>query len=350
MNATDEIIYRVILSRITKKPLPDTLQLKNITNMLEDAIDVFDNEGVLIDVPSDIHVVGDIHGNIDDLLRIFEKFGYPPKTKYLFLGDYEDRGRYGLEVVIFLLSLKVKYPKFIFMIRGNHEILHVSQNYGFLSECQMKYTSILFYQIHQIFRKLPIVAVVAKRIICVHGGIGPELANIKNLRSMMKVPEVRESSLLTDIIWSDPKEKEEQFTPNDRGCGYYFNAKALDKFLKENDLDLLIRSHELCNGYNFPFADTEQCITVFSNSDYCGKKNNAAVINISATLNVTVTSFNPMTREEMKKWIPEMPCWIMHENVINEKLFIETTEEPNSEVDLIHGNRKENQSQCICNC
>jgi diadenosine tetraphosphatase ApaH/serine/threonine PP2A family protein phosphatase len=338
MHDASEIVYSVIRSRMKKKHIQDLLPLKNITNMLFEANSVFDSEGVVVDVPSGIHVVGDIHGNIDDLLRIFEEFGYPPKTKYLFLGDYGDRGKYGLEVIIFLLSLKVKFPECVFLIRGNHELLNVSQNYGFLSECQLKYTSILFYQIHQIFRKLPIVAIVSKRIICVHGGIGPELTSVDMLRVMLKVSELSESSILTDIVWSDPREGDEEFTPNERGCGYYFNSKALDKFLRKNDLDLLIRSHELCNGYDFPFSDTERCITVFSSSNYCGKKNNASVINVSSSLNVTVTNFTPRTSEEMGKWIPEIPSWILSEIKNNEKT-VRDSEEPSSEIDLIHADQ-----------
>ena len=61
---------------------------------------------------------------------------------------------------------------------------------------------------------------------------------------------------------------------------HYFNDVALHKFLVANDLDLLVRSHELCNGCYFPYEDNTECITVFSNSDYCGRKNDAAVLTI----------------------------------------------------------------------
>ena len=338
MEEATEIIRQVILSRTQPiRRIKDLLKEELIIKLLKKTENIFTREQLLIDVPSGLHVVGDIHGNIDDLLRIFNEIGYPPEQKYVFLGDYEDRGKFGLEVVILLFALKVKFPQHIFMIRGNHEILHVSQNYGFHSECEMKYSSTLFYHIHQVFNKLPFVALIAKRIICVHGGIGPELQKIKTLRTQIKCSDITENSLLTNIVWSDPRELDKEFTPSDRGVGYYYNSKALTKFLRNNNLDLLIRSHELCNGYNFPYQDTEQCITVFSNTDYVGRKNDASIINVSIGLNVTVTNFPYMPPEEKKAWKPILPSWLVQEKTHKtaDNLLQEIADEPNSEIDLV---------------
>ena len=337
MDPASEIVYKVIFARTQPcKPIKTLLKQDVILEILNKVEKIFSEEPVLIDVPSGVHVVGDIHGNIDDLLRIFDQTGYPPEQKYLFLGDYEDRGKFGLEVLILLFALKVKFPEHIFMIRGNHEILHVSESYGFRNECQIKYTSTLFYRIHQVFNKLPIVALVAKRILCVHGGISPQLQKIKELRNMTKCVDLSENSVLTDILWSDPREISHEFANSDRGIGCYFNAVALKKFLKANKLDLLIRSHELCNGYNFPYQDTEQCITVFSNTDYVGRKNDSSIINVSTCLNVTVTNFPFLPLEKRKEIKPIIPKWLSAELEENHAKILSDLDEPSSEIDLVH--------------
>lgn len=82
-------------------------------------------------IPSPVMIVGDIHGQFFDLLNIFEMHGFPSEKKFLFLGDYVDRGLFCIEVLTLLLVLKVKYEKNINLLRGNHEGKVMTMNFNF---------------------------------------------------------------------------------------------------------------------------------------------------------------------------------------------------------------------------
>ncbi|KAH0786520.1 Ser/Thr protein phosphatase [Histomonas meleagridis] len=283
-----------------------------ILKLVSIAIEVMKDDPIVLNIDPKVTVVGDIHGNIDDLIRIFEKSGYPPETKYLFLGDYIDRGDYGIEVLTMLLALKVKFPDKIWLLRGNHETLHISRNYGFMKECTWKYSPVFFFKIMRIFQCLPLAAIIGNSIFCVHGGISQHLKKIEDLQNLAKPDEEMDNEIFTDIVWSDPSNLVTCFFPSKRGAGQLFGLKALENFLNLNNLKMLIRSHEFCqNGFDFPFGECKKCCTVFSNSDYCGLKNHAATVSITEDYKLQFNEIPLLSEMEIQKRRVIIPKWLI---------------------------------------
>ena len=143
----------------------------------------------------DFVIVGDIHGSIESLVHIFKEKGYPPNTRYLFLGDYVDRGTRSCEVIILLYALKCIYPNDIYLMRGNHEFKRICDKYGFKNECLKRIkanciddfgeTASQFYKnVIETFSLLPICAILDDSIFCVHGGVTSLVENREELLNL----------------------------------------------------------------------------------------------------------------------------------------------------------------------
>ncbi|KAL7251471.1 hypothetical protein ACSBR1_013327 [Camellia fascicularis] len=198
-------------------------------------------------------------------------------SKYLFLGDYVDRGKQSLETICLLLAYKIKYPENFFLLRGNHECASVNRIYGFFDECKRRFNIRLWKIFTDCFNCLPVAAVIDEKILCMHGGLSPDLNDLNQIRNIQRPTDVPETGLLCDLLWSDPSKDVKGWGMNDRGVSYTFGPEKVTEFLQKHDLDLICRAHQVVeDGYEF-FAD-RQLVTVFSAPNYCGEFDNAGAM------------------------------------------------------------------------
>ena len=278
-NGDMEIIERVIdnLLEVKGKKIGTYAIIKEdeIKLLISKCKEIFIKQPVFLELEAPISILGDIHGQYSDLLRLFDYGGYPPKSNYLFLGDYVDRGKNSIETICLLMCYKIKYPENFFMLRGNHECELVNRTYGFYDECRKRYSIKLWKQFTEMFNWMPVAALIDDKIFCVHGGLSPEMKSIEQLYDIQRPTDVPSSGLLCDILWSDPSPDVENWGENERGVSVVYSKNEVFKFLDENRLDLVCRAHQVVeDGYEF-FAD-RTLVTIFSAPDYCGEYSNCA--------------------------------------------------------------------------
>ncbi|KAJ9586976.1 hypothetical protein L9F63_019428 [Diploptera punctata] len=267
------------------------------------AAEICRSESRLLELQTPVYVLGDIHGNLPDLI-IFEKVlwslgpNLTPCT-ILFLGDYVDRGPHGVEVVGYIFAHKVQNPTKVKLLRGNHEIRDIQQKFTFFNECKSKFGENLGNQIwnrvNDVFDNLPLSATIDGKIFCCHGGIPPPwlcpvVSAIKAIPCPLVNPD-QESYLAWELMWNDPVRMEkmpnsliqelkanEGFAANTRrGTAHVFNDEALQRFLTVNGFSHVIRAHETQQA-GFQVQQKGKLVTVFSSSGYCGGKNEAACV------------------------------------------------------------------------
>uniref|UniRef100_A0A9J2PFH4 Serine/threonine-protein phosphatase n=2 Tax=Ascaris TaxID=6251 RepID=A0A9J2PFH4_ASCLU len=274
----DDILCRILSVGKENCGLTRTVKEEEILALCTKAREVFLNQSIFIEIDPPVRICGDTHGQYGDLLRLFHRGGFPPQSNYLFLGDYVDRGRQNLEVICLMFCYKIKYPNNFFLLRGNHECNTVNRVYGFYDECVRRYNSQRLWQSFQdVFEVMPFTACVGDRILCMHGGISPQLKDFEQLRNIPRPSEPVSPSLEMDLLWSDPVVGISGYAPNLRGASYGFGEDVLVQTCNRLGVDMVARAHQVVqDGYEF--FGNRRLVTVFSAPHYCGQFDNAAAI------------------------------------------------------------------------
>eukprot|EP00599_Poterioochromonas_sp_BG-1_P011813 CAMPEP_0173158318 /NCGR_PEP_ID=MMETSP1105-20130129/16261_1 /TAXON_ID=2985 /ORGANISM="Ochromonas sp., Strain BG-1" /LENGTH=810 /DNA_ID=CAMNT_0014076175 /DNA_START=37 /DNA_END=2469 /DNA_ORIENTATION=+ len=291
--------------KILRRSYKSILNQKNVTYMKVDNV-------------SKITVVGDLHGQLADLLYIFDECGLPNENnKFIFNGDFVDRGANGFEVVFLILLMYVVFgPSVISLNRGNHEDASVCRVYGFEEEVLVKYDELMFEMFAELFNNLPLFSVINNSIFVVHGGlfhepkvtldeleriprtdyfVKPAIPYPENLHGLSEEDCYREylKQLQRDALWSDPIAENGCYL-NHRGAGIVFGPNIAKEFMQVNNLSMVIRSHEcVYKGFELPFLPTQPdedrqtddmpfLCTLFSASNYTDGDNFGAVLQFSS--------------------------------------------------------------------
>ena len=141
------------------------------------------------------------------------------------------------------------------------------------------------------FENMPLAAVVNKRIFCVHGGLSPDLSTLDQLTLIKRPIVINDTGIVTDLLHSRVDESHEGWKESSRGISFTFGKDVVDKFLSENNLSLLCRSHCLIeNGFQFT---GEKILTIFSAKSYSGDFDNlGAVAQVDSSLNLSFKQFS----------------------------------------------------------
>ncbi|KAL0941140.1 protein phosphatase 2a [Colletotrichum truncatum] len=220
-------------------------------------------------------------------------------TRFVFLGDFVDRGYFSLETFTLLMCLKAKYPDRIVLVRGNHESRQITQVYGFYEECQQKYGNASVWKACcHVFDFLVLAAIVDGELLCVHGGLSPEIRTIDQIRVVARAQEIPHEGAFCDLVWSDPEDVE-TWAISPRGAGWLFGDKVATEFNHVNGLKLIARAHQLVNeGYKYHFPQNS-VVTVWSAPNYCYRCGNvASIMTVDKDMNPKFSIFSAVPDDQ----------------------------------------------------
>eukprot|EP00899_Mesostigma_viride_P006511 jgi/Mesvir1/15861/Mv03407-RA.1 len=256
-----------------------------------------------VPVPAGKHftVCGDVHGQFYDLMNIFSLNGLPSEDNpYLFNGDFVDRGSFSLEVILALFAFKCLYPKGLYLTRGNHESKNMNKIYGFEGEVRAKYSDTMASLFSEVFQCLPLAAVLNGKVFVVHGGLFSEdNVTLDQIRAIDRFCEPPDAGIMCEALWSDPAPMLGR-SPSKRGVGVAFGPDVTNNFLKTNNLELVVRSHEVKEeGYEVEHGG--KCITVFSAPNYCDQMGNkGAFIRFESDMKPVFEQFSAVPHPEVR--------------------------------------------------
>ncbi|KAH0571328.1 Serine/threonine-protein phosphatase [Spironucleus salmonicida] len=251
--------------------------------------EVYQNQSAVQDITSEqCYIVGDVHGQFYDVVNYFKTLALPSVANYIFLGDYVDRGVQSVETVMLLFLAKILFPSNITLLRGNHEQESqcCSQNYAFpfITEVEERFDN--YESVMKVFLRsfefLPLVAVLNKKVLCVHGCIPSFIRSLNPYREINLPVQSNQlqSNIIQHLLWSDIVrtaiiDAEIEFngevfsiTSNPRrGVGEQVPEGKILKFLEENNMEVLFRGHEAARD-GAEIGVSGRVFTIFGATNY----------------------------------------------------------------------------------
>jgi diadenosine tetraphosphatase ApaH/serine/threonine PP2A family protein phosphatase len=228
--------------------------------------DILIREDNIVSVKSPVMICGDIHGQLEDLLKLFrvalEGIGVAAvkDINWVFMGDFVHRGQFSLNKFLLLALHKLANPTGFFVLHGNHDSRMVAQQYGFQQEILKNYSdTALWMKCMEVFDCLPKAAMTDEDILSMHGGLWPELIKPQTLLMINRKQEIPENGLLTDVTWSDPEEWKIPWVKNTTGAGWLFGRDQTQQFCWLNAIRLITRSYQLVQtGFRWYYDEPDR--------------------------------------------------------------------------------------------
>ncbi|KAJ8045673.1 Serine/threonine-protein phosphatase 5 [Holothuria leucospilota] len=183
---------------------------------------------------------------------------------------------------------------------GNHESETMNQMYGFCGEVKAKYTAQMAELFTEVYNWLPLAHIINNKVLVMHGGLfSSDDVTLDDIRKVDRNRQPPDSGIMCELLWSDPQPQPGR-APSKRGVGIQFGPDITKKFLDRNNLEYIIRSHEVkSDGYEI--AHDGKCITVFSAPNYCDTMGNkGALINMSSDLKPKFVTFEAVPHPNVR--------------------------------------------------
>jgi serine/threonine-protein phosphatase PP1 catalytic subunit len=291
MFAVDCILTRFKEADALDRGTPITVPARDFQSLCERTLELLQAEPTVLDLQAPICVIGDLHGQFYELIRLLTVGGSPPDTSYLFLGGSVNHSANSIETISYLFALKVRYPENIFLLRSSHETPNISHFSRFYEEVMSRYGEReLWDLVSEIFLWLPIAAIVANRIFCVHGGLSKELRDLNDLREIARPLEIPAHGLVYDLLCANPGPHHDGYKTSDGAGPDTFGLDVAWQFLDKWDFDLICRGNQIvADGYEFPFC-FPAVVTLFSGPNEAGRK--GAIMKLDEWLKCSFTKLD----------------------------------------------------------
>lgn len=299
-------------SKDTQFTLVQPAQLHSLCNA---AVRLLELEDMLLTgLQPPVKVFGGLHGQLLDLLSAFKWLQAPVEdngdilyTTYVFLGDYADRGGFGLEVLTLLLSLKVAHPTRVALLRGHHESRHLNYHLGLRAECEKRMNPLegmkVYEHLNRVFEHMSLAAIISGQILCLGPGVLPSsLARLEQLRRYKKplvLPHVSQPRPKQPLDRLNEQVLLELFTPSalmprEFGAVPEASPEKIKYFCSQHRLAAIIRSRQV-PGKGYSFDCGGRFITVSSCANYCDlpQGNDAAILCITKEPDVPNVAVRP---------------------------------------------------------
>lgn len=254
-----------------KKKLQDgenvDIEKDNLIQICEIAKNVLLRDTTVLHIKPRLHIIGDLRGNYNAIWNLVST--NESTDKFLFLGDYVNNGKHSIELMTLILCMKILAPNQIFLLRGGNETPEMTKKYGFKEDCINRLNSEVYDKFLEVFECMPLAAIISndektKSILLLNGGLSPDLSDINQIESIQRPIKNVDDGLVHEILFANPNPSQKGFTENKKTHNSYsYGVSAVHKFLKNNHLDQIVRSHQK-DDFKYPFGDDHCVLSIYS--------------------------------------------------------------------------------------